>query len=194
LPYASYGILAQHPNADFLVTTPNPQPVQISAQNELVDGVKIGVVRKQSLPDGDGDGVPDAQEERDGTDSNDFDSFKDRDGDGVPDFIENGQGTNPNNPNSYRDTDGDDVPNYVELRDGTDPLNAASFKDANGDGVADYLQTQPPGGESKIYLPLISQGAAATSAADVSGVETPPALIEAQSTLTLKFYLPAVMR
>jgi len=92
--------------------------------------------------DSDGDGVPDYQEIRDGTNPNDPNSFKDSDGDGVPDYVEKQQGTNPNDPNSFLDSDGDGVPDYVEKQQGTNPNDPNSYKDSDGDGVPDYVEKQ----------------------------------------------------
>ncbi len=92
--------------------------------------------------DSDGDGVPDYIEEKDGTNSNDPNSFKDTDKDGVPDYIEEKDGTNPNDPNSFKDTDKDGIPDYIEKREGTDPSNPNKYKDTDKDGVPDYIEKQ----------------------------------------------------
>lgn len=64
-------------------------------------------------PDSDGDGIPDAEEEANGTDPNNPDS----DGDGLDDGDEADYGSDPNEP----DTDGDGVLDGDEATLGTDP-------------------------------------------------------------------------
>ncbi|GAB2607857.1 hypothetical protein GCM10026987_02060 [Belliella aquatica] len=90
--------------------------------------------------DSDGDGVPDYQEIKDGSDPTDMNDYKDTDGDGVPDYIEERDGTDPKDPNDYKDTDGDGVPDYIEERDGTDPTDPNDYQDTDGDGVPDYIE------------------------------------------------------
>ncbi|GAB2626394.1 hypothetical protein GCM10026987_24530 [Belliella aquatica] len=90
--------------------------------------------------DFDGDGVPDYQEIKDGSDPLDPNDYKDTDGDGVPDYIEERNGTDPTDPTDYKDTDGDDVPDYIEGRDVTDPTDPNDFKDTDGDGIPDYIE------------------------------------------------------
>ena len=111
--------------------------------------------------DSDGDGVSDADEQRDGTDPNNACSFKiasqtsapsttwngqDCDGDGVTNATEKADGTDPTNSCSFKtasqtvttsatwnglDCDGDGVINGTEKTDGTDPGNSCSFKTAS---------------------------------------------------------------
>ncbi|TDY42369.1 MBG domain-containing protein, partial [Algoriphagus zhangzhouensis] len=100
----------------------------IGADFEIIDG------------DTDGDGVPDQQEEEDGTDPSDPTDFKDTDLDGVPDYVEEEQGTDPADPEDYKDQDGDKVPDYVEVQQGTDPNNPDDAQDSDEDGVPDYIQ------------------------------------------------------
>ncbi|WP_026955534.1 MBG domain-containing protein [Algoriphagus vanfongensis] len=90
--------------------------------------------------DSDGDGVPDQEEEQDGTDPTDPYDFKDTDGDGVPDYVEEQEGTDSEDPTDYQDTDEDQVPDYVEEQQGTDPDNPDDAQDSDEDGVPDYLQ------------------------------------------------------
>jgi len=64
---------------NLVVTTPNPQPIQVAQGQEIVTGIKIGVV-VQSLEtrDSDNDGVLDRAEDLNG-DSN---------GNSIPDYLE----------------------------------------------------------------------------------------------------------
>ena len=75
--------------------------------------------------DTDGDGVPDKQEDKDGTDPENPDT----DGDGVNDGDEKKDGTDPNKA----DTDGDGLTDGEEKELGTDPTKA----DTDGDGIND---------------------------------------------------------
>ena len=75
--------------------------------------------------DTDGDGVPDKQEDKDGTDPENPDT----DGDGVNDGDEKKDGTDPNKA----DTDGDGLTDGEEKELGTDPNKA----DTDGDGIND---------------------------------------------------------
>jgi hypothetical protein len=81
--------------------------------------------------DADGDGVPDAVEQRNGTDPRNADS----DGDGIDDQEEIDRGTNPR----LADTDGDGLADGAELDAGTDPFN----RDSDGDGHADGSDDDP---------------------------------------------------
>ena len=83
--------------------------------------------------DSDGDGVPDKQEIKDGTDPKNPDT----DGDGLNDGDEKKHGTDPNKPDTDNDgiNDGDEVTGDGNKFDGkpTDPTNP----DTDGDGVND---------------------------------------------------------
>lgn len=84
------------------------------------------------FPDGDRDGIPDADETT--TDPADPDS----DGDGVPDGVEVRLGTDPNIVDGALDSDGDGVGNATEVTAGTDPGNP----DTDGDGLSDGAEAQ----------------------------------------------------
>jgi gliding motility-associated-like protein len=94
----------------------------------------------QEAPDRDNDGVPDYEEERDGTDPDDPTDYKDTDIDGVPDYEEELDNSNPSDSLDYKDSDGDGVPDYIEVRDRTNPNDAVDFKDSDMDGVPDYIE------------------------------------------------------
>ncbi|EGU54233.1 hypothetical protein VIOR3934_20440, partial [Vibrio orientalis CIP 102891 = ATCC 33934] len=123
-----------------------------------------------SLPDNDGDGVPDAIEIQQGTDPNSNSNYLDSDNDGVPDAVEVIEGTDPNDATSFKDeddgglpdylekqagldatkgdddfgqdTDGDGIPDGIEILEGTDPNDASDSKgtDSDGDGVPDVIE------------------------------------------------------
>ncbi|MDT8886299.1 putative Ig domain-containing protein [Aquirufa sp. LEPPI-3A] len=112
------------------------------AQDNNYNAASITTILTVLIGDSDGDGVPDTDEQAQGTNPYDAGSFLDTDGDGVPDYIENQQGTNPNNATSFLDADRDGVPNYVEERQGTNPANISSYLDSDGDGVPDYVETR----------------------------------------------------
>lgn len=105
------------------------------------------------LMDTDGDGWPDAYEERLGT--NPFGADPDSDGDGLPDVLERRLGLNEHAADSDgdnqldrdEDSDGDGLPNWFELRTQTDPgaeqsgpLLPDGFEDQDGDGLMDSLE------------------------------------------------------
>jgi hypothetical protein len=142
LPFATYSLVATHPNPDFVVTTPDPLKVQLTEAQSLIPLVKIGMVRKPggaSAVDRDRDGVSDHEEDRnkDGNPDND-----DTDGDGKPDYLDS-------------DDDGDGVFTVNEGRG-----------DHNGNSVPDYLEKEMAvmrqGG---IFLPGIGSVEAAQSTA-----------------------------
>ncbi|MEY4273786.1 MAG: hypothetical protein RL638_734, partial [Bacteroidota bacterium] len=110
------------------------------AQDNNYNAVSITTILTVLIGDSDGDGVPDTDEQAQGTNPYDSGSFLDSDGDGVPDYIENQQGTNPSNTASFLDSDGDGVPDYVEQRQGTNPAYVSSYLDSDGDGVPDYVE------------------------------------------------------
>jgi len=65
------------------------------AQDNNYNAASITTILTVLIGDSDGDGVPDTDEQAQGTNPYDAGSFLDTDGDGVPDYIENQQGTNP---------------------------------------------------------------------------------------------------
>ncbi len=85
--------------------------------------------------DSDGDGVPDKQERRDGTDPKNPDT----DGDGLDDGQERNHGSDPKDP----DTDGDGLKDGDEPRNGTSPTNP----DTDGDGIGDAEDPDPTQGD-----------------------------------------------
>jgi uncharacterized repeat protein (TIGR01451 family)/MYXO-CTERM domain-containing protein len=94
-------------------------------------------VRWSTLPDADGDGVPDADEVRLGLDPADPDT----DGDGIPDGVEVG------NPAAPYDSDGDTVIDALELDADGDGLPDAveGTNDTDGDGVPDFRDRDDDG-------------------------------------------------
>ncbi len=127
------------------------------------------------LLDSDGDGVPDEDEERLGTDP----LAADTDLDGLGDGVELKMGTDPRTPDTVAgcnpfldtdgdrlndceekvlgtepclsDTDGDSLPDLIELLAGTNPLVAEDLDDSDGDGRPDLAevaaQTDPHGAD-----------------------------------------------
>ena len=114
-----------------------------------------------SIVDTDGDGYPDAYEDRVGTNLNDILSFPspatDSDGDGVPDKEEIDDKTDPFSPEPRKDTDNDGLPDHLDpdpldpdtdgdgLPDGTDPdpLTPDPSRDTDNDGLPDILDPNP---------------------------------------------------
>lgn len=105
-----------------------------------------------SLPDSDGDGVPDAYDNHPNTPGNPDDELNrtvDTDGDGIPDYVDK-HPTTPGDPETEfdrtKDTDGDGVPDYIDKHPYT-PGNPADemdlTKDTDGDGVPDYIDKHP---------------------------------------------------
>ena len=94
--------------------------------------------------DSDNDGVPDAVEVIEGTDPNDATSFKDGDNGGLPDYVENQAGLDSalGDDDFSTDTDGDGIPDGLEILEGTDPNDVSDFKgtDSDGDGVPDAVE------------------------------------------------------
>lgn len=92
--------------------------------------------------DADGDLVPDAVEDTQGTDSGVTTSFQDTDNDGVADYVEGGYTSpDPASGDGNPDADGDGFPDYVELIAGSDEINGGSIPvDFDGDGVPDAVE------------------------------------------------------
>ena len=155
LPYAAYTLLAHHP--DYLVTTQNPLPLQVTAQSNPITGLKFGVARRENvLTDTDGDGVLDGDED---TNRNGILDDDDSDGDGTPDYRDvddDGDGVPTKLERTFGDTDEDGKPNYLDDDDDNDGVltQDEGSGDSNGDSVPDYLDKTVAGsGGGKIYLP-----------------------------------------
>ncbi len=122
-------------------------PEEVIAWGTDVDG--DGVLRDSDLDD-DGDGMPDAWEERHGLDTWTNDSHMDYDGDKLTNYAEYLFGTDP----MAADTDGDGLDDYMEFilgTNGTDP-------DTDGDGLSDGEEVRagtdplnPPQVGSEVY-------------------------------------------
>lgn len=93
-----------------------------------------------TLDDGDEDGMPDGWEDDNGLDSSTNDAESDPDGDGLTNREEYAYETDPNSA----DSDGDGFDDKAEIDAGSDPNNRSSTPDN-------------PGGEHKVYLPLIAK-------------------------------------
>jgi hypothetical protein len=120
-------ILTISANAAYTVASPS------SATVTIADDDSVAV-------DTDGDGVPDLEEARSGTDPLDPRSFFDNDRDGVPDALDPDI-DNDGVPNgSDADRDGDGATDSQESLAGTDPEDRTSFpgdlRDNDGDGTA----------------------------------------------------------
>lgn len=131
-PLASYTLVATPADPALVVTTPNPLPFQVATGQEIVTGLKIGVV-----------GQPLAQ--------------RDSDHDGILDLTEdlNHDGNLEND-----DTDGDGLPNYRDPDDDNDGVLTAleGSGDSNGNGLADYLEQAVIGngnGAQRLFLPVV---------------------------------------
>jgi len=94
--------------------------------------------------DNDGDGVPNVNEIKVGSNHNDEHDFVDSDNDGLPDYVEFKQGTDPNDPSDVLDLDSDGVVNKLDEDDDNDgvvdsedafPLDASEQLDFDGDGI-----------------------------------------------------------
>jgi hypothetical protein len=99
---------------------------QIKGKTKKVTPVPNGTVDAGPVDfrkDSDGDGMPDEDEDRNGSDpDNPSDADGDRDGDGLSNGDEVGMGSNPN----ASDSDGDGVSDEEEVRLGYDPLDPNS--------------------------------------------------------------------
>jgi len=96
----------------------------VRVNGQVLDAGTILVLAKW---DTDGDGIPDVQETRLGTDPNNADS----DGDGMPDGWEVAHGLDSNHYDATSDYDGDGVDNLNEYLQGRDPTTGA-IADAGG--------------------------------------------------------------
>ncbi len=108
----------------------------------LADGASALQIKQGTLPDSDGDGMPDAYETEFGLDSSADDAEQDADDDGLANLAEFEKGTHP----KMADTDGDGLDDGLETGTGefvgpedtgTDPTKA----DSDGDGLADGVET-----------------------------------------------------
>jgi len=116
--------------------------VDIRYVNGKLDDVRVigralsaGEINALAWADTDGDGLPDAQEARLGTNPN----VADTDGDGMPDGWEIRNGYDPlSSGDASLDTDGDGLTNLQEYQQGTNPASA----DTDGDGMSDLFETQ----------------------------------------------------
>jgi hypothetical protein len=106
-------------------------PGKVLAWGTDVDG--DGVLRDEDADD-DGDGMPDAWEERHGLDPWTNDSVMDGDGDKLTNYAEYLFGTDPSSP----DTDGDELDDYLEFVLGTNGTNP----DTDGDGLTDGYEVR----------------------------------------------------
>lgn len=126
----------------------------VSSSDSFYDALDSSSVADVTLTNGDndvdsdGDGVPDEQEDLDGSDAGDPSNYQDSDGDGVPDYVENQQGSDPNDDNDYLDTDNGGTPDFVETvlfpNSGLTPTDENTSgdddQDSDGDGVPDYQE------------------------------------------------------
>jgi hypothetical protein len=157
LPYAAYTLRAGH--LDYMVTTQNPLPLQVTAQDNPVTGLTFGVVRRENGDsDTDGDGILDRDEDTNGNGILDDD---DTDGDGTPDYRDlddDGDGVPTELDRTFDDTDQDGKPNYLDDDDDNDGVltRDEGSTDSDGDGTPDYLDSAVKGtGGGRIYLPSV---------------------------------------
>ncbi len=98
--------------------------------NGILDSVEYEWPEPDPPLDWDGDGLPDANETRIGTDI-----FKvDTDGDGISDYVEVQNGLNPLLHDANADYDEDGLPNHLELSLGLNPLSNDTDDDSMQDG------------------------------------------------------------
>lgn len=161
VPLASYTIAATPAAPNLVVTTPNPQSIQVAPGQELVTGIKIGVV-VQSLEtrDSDGDGVLDRDEDLNGDSNLEND---DTDGDGLPNYRDaddDGDTMLTSVERTLGDTDGDQVLNYLDSDDDNDgvPTALEGSGDSNGNSIPDYLERDVignGGNVQRLFLPVV---------------------------------------
>jgi len=150
LPYASYGLRANHP--DYTVTTANPLPVVLRSGADFVLGLAIGLTpRDPNAPgddDSDGDTVLDRDEDvnGDGNLAND-----DTDGDGIADYLDaddDGDTVPTKDERSRGDSDNDGIPNYRDADDDGDSIltiEEVAQGDTDADGIPNFLDRDDDG-------------------------------------------------
>jgi len=141
-----------------------------SSSKEIKVEVKLG-------QDSDNDGITDAQELLDGTDSYDYDLKIDTDGDGVPDRLEIYYGSDINTPDAL-DSDNDGVIDYIERFYGEDDVPVWLVKTANGNHWE----------EKTIYSPDNSYSSSShnvIAVADVTGDGVKDVLSDAYERITI---------
>jgi len=146
---------------NLVVTTPNPQPIQVAQGQEIVTGIKIGVV-VQSLEtrDSDNDGVLDRAEDLNSDSNLEND---DTDGDGLPNYRDaddDGDAILTSIERTLGDTDGDQVLNYLDSDDDNDgvPTALEGSGDSNGNSIPDYLERDVignGGNVQRLFLPVV---------------------------------------
>jgi len=147
---------------------PNLTPIGPFPQEiyELGSASAPFVLKVHLLPDSDGDGVPDTEDEfpldptewvdtdKDGTGNN---ADLDDDNDGLKDADEIIYGTNPLKP----DTDNDEMPDGWEIANSLNPLVNDSALDADGDGASnleEYLAGTDPQDPDSFPFPKKGKG------------------------------------
>jgi alpha-tubulin suppressor-like RCC1 family protein len=121
--------------------TDDPDADGLTNAEEIASGT-LPLVANDTLPDSDGDRIPDTAEILAGLDPTVDNSTTDTDGDLVSDLVEYFNGTLAIDNGDLLDIDNDDLPDSWELANGLDPATSNNLVDSDNDGLTDLTEYQ----------------------------------------------------